>query len=239
MPIDSAVLNEVARVDTPAGYPVLEIVRRNDREFIRWRAAHKYCGSCHILAGGRLCRRCSRLAKIKVPALLLKALVRVMPADPRSNGVPVDVRARIVLARFFSHTRRRANGCLEWCGGRDKDGYGKFSVFGSTIRASRFIFELLNGTTKKFVLHRCDNPPCVEEHHLFPGTVVDNSRDMCAKNRAPRGERGGNARLTAQQVRVIRDESTRVRWIDLARRYRVSKSCIWAGIKRHSWRHIP
>jgi hypothetical protein len=36
------------------------------------------------------------------------------------------------------------------------------------------------------VLHRCDNPPCFNPHHLFLGTDLDNFQDRLKKGRAPR-----------------------------------------------------
>jgi DNA-binding XRE family transcriptional regulator len=55
-----------------------------------------------------------------------------------------------------------------------------------------------------FVCHRCDNRPCCEPAHLFLGTHADNMTDMRSKLRHAMGERHGNAKLTAAQVRQIR-----------------------------------
>ncbi len=56
------------------------------------------------------------------------------------------------------------------------------------------------------VLHRCDNPPCINVAHLFLGTKSDNNVDRRTKGRsAPQdGEHNPRARLTQTQVNAIR-----------------------------------
>lgn len=72
-------------------------------------------------------------------------------------------------------------GCWEWFGGRNGDGYGTTS-FG--MSAHRVSFILHNGEIgSAWVLHRCDNPSCVNPVHLFLGDNTANVRDMVAKGR--------------------------------------------------------
>jgi HNH endonuclease len=74
------------------------------------------------------------------------------------------------------------DGCWEWMGTKSR-GYGQFSQNGAKTPAHRiaWIFEYGSIPKKKWVLHECDNKPCVR--HLFLGTPSDNTHDMISKGR--------------------------------------------------------
>jgi hypothetical protein len=86
--------------------------------------------------------------------------------------------------------------------------YGHFKVDGKMVKAHRFSYALAHGPILDglHVLHRCDNPPCVNPAHLFPGTNADNIRDKEAKGRGnqPRGTANGKCHLTNEEVAEIR-----------------------------------
>ncbi len=87
--------------------------------------------------------------------------------------------------RFSAKLVRSDSGCLLWTGSVDSKGYGTVQRDGVTLSAHRAAWELKHGpvTDGLHVLHKCDNPPCCEDSHLFTGTHTDNMRDMVAKGR--------------------------------------------------------
>lgn len=78
--------------------------------------------------------------------------------------------------------------CWEWQGGLGTHGYGSFKLNGRDHVASRISFFIINGAilNNGHVLHKCDNPCCVNPDHLFVGTHDDNMKDKMHKGRGRR-----------------------------------------------------
>lgn len=77
---------------------------------------------------------------------------------------------------------------MEWKAQTLPKGYGLFrrgSLQHGKVLAHRFSYELQHGDIPvgMNVLHKCDNPRCVNPEHLFLGTQKDNVADMVAKKR--------------------------------------------------------
>lgn len=100
----------------------------------------------------------------------------------------------------------KTNGCWNWTAARDLHGYGALRVAGRVVGAHRHSYALANGPIPPghHVLHHCDNPACVRPDHLFLGSRAENMGDMVRKGRQAKGERNGQAKLTAEQVGEIR-----------------------------------
>lgn len=95
-----------------------------------------------------------------------------------------------LIDRFWSKVSKSddADGCWVWTGGHTgkkngPKGYGCFGLYYKVIRAHRFSWELHYGPISDdlWVLHKCDNRPCVRPDHLFLGTNQDNCLDAVKK----------------------------------------------------------
>lgn len=113
--------------------------------------------------------------------------------------------------RFHSHyVRSEPDKCWEWRSARSQNGYGRFMLSGKARIASRISYEVHCGPIPAglCVMHICDNPACVNPHHLRLGTHSDNMLDRNVKGRARggslRGERHWNSKISQEQADKIR-----------------------------------
>jgi hypothetical protein len=113
-----------------------------------------------------------------------------------------------IKERFFQKVNKTST-CWIWTATKNGDGYGHFSHKKFIYKAHRFSWMLLYGDIPKgvLVLHKCDNPPCVNPEHLFLGTDKDNVHDAIRKGRRAdlKGEQRYNCKIKDSMVPSIRD----------------------------------
>lgn len=145
--------------------------------------------------------------------------------------------------RFEASFERRADDqCWYWLGRTRPAGYGVFNVgTGSPIQATQIMLRAYAGEPPfpgAFALHSCDDPLCVNPHHLRWGTARDNSDDREARGRSvkPRGERHGQAKLTEENVRFIRKCGLSLR--EMQEIFGVSIRVLSLARAGKTWRHV-
>lgn len=105
--------------------------------------------------------------------------------DAPPNGHCAGVGLIPSSSRFF-RLIQYGNGCWPWQGSKNQSGYGLYHYMGKHTTAHRVAWQVFTGDripNGLLVLHRCDNPPCVNPEHLFLGTNRDNTLDAIAKGR--------------------------------------------------------
>lgn len=162
--------------------------------------------------------------------------------------------------RFEQKVRRGLpHECHIWTASCTEDGYGIIFNQGKVLRAHRVAWELANGKipSQLHVLHRCDNPPCVNILHLWLGTNADNVHDKESKGRGGqprginstmgrypelvRGSRNPNAILGENDVAEIRRMYSTGRYTQkfIGDVFGTKASNVYAIVNRRAWKHIP
>jgi hypothetical protein len=158
---------------------------------------------------------------------------------------------KVTAAWLEQRCEKRPDGCWVWSRARHKQGYGKvaFKRAGKTRHtgAHRAAYEVFVGAIPAglYVLHRCDNPPCINPAHLFAGTALDNMLDAKAKGRLKepprrlnRGEDNGRAKLTPAGVREVLALKGRMSQRKIAAQCGISKSAVRLIHQGKRWKHL-
>lgn len=146
------------------------------------------------------------------------------------------------IIRFWNRVVKLDGGCCEWTGAKIPDGYGSLQVCYKHTLAHRFSYEITIGPIPKglYVLHKCDNPACVNPDHLFIGTQKDNVQDCISKGRFTRSDRRGEkcptSKLTEKDVIYIRQSNLLQR--ELAEHFGVTRQAIGDIRSRRNWSHV-
>lgn len=132
--------------------------------------------------------------------------------------------------------------CQLWTGSVDACGYGFKRIEGRLYRAHRIAWQMANGACipeGMHVLHKCDDPGCLNPDHLFLGTLQENMADRNSKKRHAHGRRHGNVVLMPEEVVEIRklwgEGSSKS---DIARSFGVSFGCIREIVEGRNWKHL-
>jgi hypothetical protein len=135
------------------------------------------------------------------------------------------------------------SGCWLWIGSTTQE-YGTIWFRGYNRKAHRVSWFLVHGEIPKgnFVLHKCDNPACVNPDHLFLGTQDDNMKDAAKKDRMNPlyrfGEDNPVSKLTEELVRQMRAEPRSLSYKKIGEKYGVSTMTAYRAIVGQSWEHI-
>lgn len=138
-------------------------------------------------------------------------------------------------ARFWSKVEKNGpDECWPWLGAHDGRGYGQFYLNGRTRRATQVSWELAHKKSfpkGKMCCHTCDNPPCVNPRHLWPGTMSENIIDSFQKGRstAPSTEgRVANTKTHCWRGHEYTPENTRM----TVKGYKACRECQRANERR-------
>lgn len=140
------------------------------------------------------------------------------------------------LKILFEKKIIKTESCWDWNSQKNHRGYAQIGFNSKKIPAHRasWMIHFGNIPKDKFVLHKCDNPPCTRPDHLFLGTTQDNLNDMVIKNR-----NGACKKLTVEQVKEIKKlQKSKKSDLSISKLYNVNWATIRAIRINQTWKFV-
>ena len=151
---------------------------------------------------------------------------------------------RTLEERFWDKVDRRgADECWEWTGARKHDGYGVMRPTGQRsgppAKAHRVSAQLAGMDIEgKFVLHSCDNPPCVNPAHLRPGDRRENFADMVLRGRMARGSRVSKILTELDVERMFQMRAAGMVQREIAEAFGCTQPNVSRILAKKTWGHV-
>lgn len=179
-----------------------------------------------------------------LPKQLIAIRMKIKKAGFTFPRMRNDQRARRnTVDDVFAFAKPVESGCWEWTKALSTKGYGVFTIEDRWTLAHRAAFISRNGpiADEMLVLHRCDNPKCINPDHLFLGSHSDNMKDCISKGRRPpkTGSRNKMSRFKEADIiemRAMRSQGAMIK--DIAKKFSTSKNHVSAILNRRSWSHV-
>lgn len=148
------------------------------------------------------------------------------------------------MKRFRTKYVKLPNGCWEWQAFKNK-GYGMFQYKGRPWLAHRVAYLLEHRLSPEdmegvVIRHLCHNRACVNPKHLDEGTHQDNKDDAVLAGRHARGEKTGTARLSKEDILLIREAwaNRELTQAEFAEEFNISQPHVSDIVNRRRWAHL-
>lgn len=142
------------------------------------------------------------------------------------------------ISRFWSHVSVVDGSCWEWTGPKQSFGYGVSYYANRNILAHRRSWMIRHGDIPPglCVLHKCDNPACVNPDHLFLGSRIENNEDCNSKGRRSVGEKHVTSKIT--EMVAIEIKSCIHPPSHYVKEYGITRACVSSIRRNKTWKHL-